>query len=77
MLGASWQAGLATAPSSREQRAVKATERVNGKGDFDLLVETEGPRPLFEKIASKGPSGGRVVVGEDGEEVEEKTLLQK
>lgn len=77
MLGASWQAGLATAPSSAEQKAVKATESGNGKGDFDLLVEKEGPRPLFEQIISKGPNGGRVVVGEDGEQVEEKTLLQK
>lgn len=76
MLGASWRAGLATAPSNKEQKAMK-TESGNGKGDFDLLVEKEGSRPLLEKITVKGPSGGRVVVGEDGEEVEEKTLLQK
>ncbi|MCJ1263018.1 hypothetical protein MMC22_002888 [Lobaria immixta] len=77
VLGASWQASLATAPSSGEQKAVKATESGNGKGDFDLLVEKEGPRPFFEQITSKGPNGGRVVVGEDGEQLEEKTLLQK
>lgn len=76
VLGASWRAGLATAPSNGEQQAIK-TESGNGKGDFDLLVEKEGPRPLLEKVTVKGSSGGRVVVGEDGEEVEEKTLLQK
>lgn len=77
VLGASWRAGLSTASLSGEQKLVKAKESGKGKGDFDLLVEREGPRPFFEKIAVKGSSGGRVVVGEDGEEVEEKTLLQK
>lgn len=78
VLGASWRAALATGPSaSGEGKPAKANESGNGKGDFDLLVEKEGPRPLFEKVVPKGPSGKPVVVGEDGEEVEEKTLLQK
>lgn len=76
MLGASWRAGLATAPSSGEHKAVKPNES-NGEGDFDLLVEKEGPKPFVESIALKGTGGARVVVGEDGEQVEEKTLFQK
>lgn len=76
MLGASWRAGLATSLSSGEHKAVKPDES-NGEGDFDLLVEKEGPKPFVESIALKGTGGARVIVGEDGEQVEEKTLFQK
>ncbi|MCJ1467025.1 hypothetical protein MMC07_005647 [Pseudocyphellaria aurata] len=76
VLGASWRAGLATTVEG--QKVLTANEKEgNVKGDFDLLVEKEGPKPFFEKFPAKGASGNRVVVGEDGEEVEEKTLLQK
>lgn len=76
MLGASWRAGLAT--TGEGQKLLKANENGgNAKGDFDLLVQQQGPKPFFEKFPAKGASGNQVVVGEDGEEVEEKTLLQK
>lgn len=45
-----------------------------GEGEFDLLVEKEGARPVVERISVKGAG---VVLGEDGEEVVEKTMLQK
>ncbi len=69
MLGASWHAAaLGWVPGDGASIAGN-----RGRGDFDLLIEKEGPKPLLERIVVKG----QPLVGEDGEEVEEKTLLQK
>lgn len=84
MLGGSWHAA-ATANAAAVTTTIggsvagdnSATAgnkgRGSNKGDFDLLVEKQGPRPVLEKFVVKG----QPTVNEEGEEVVEKTLFQR
>lgn len=63
VLGVSWGAG-------------RGVGKGDGMGDFDLLVEGVGVRPVFER-GGKG-KGGVLGTGEEGEgEKDERTLLQR
>lgn len=69
VLGVSWHATVTTIGAGDS-----ATAGIRGrKGEFDLLVEKQGPRPVLEKSVVKG----QLIVNEEGEEVVEKTLFQK
>lgn len=70
MLGASWHAAVTTIRAGDDSATVGNRGR---KGEFDLLVEKQGPRPVLEKFIVKG----QPTVNEEGEEVVEKTLFQK
>lgn len=69
MLGGSWHAAVTTIGAG--DSATAGNRRT--KGEFDLLVEKQGPRPVLEKFIVKG----QPTVNEEGEEVVEKTLFQK
>lgn len=69
-MGASWQAALATTGGKEDGEEERGKRR---SGDFDLLMEKEGPRVVWDKVV--GRAGKVLAVGE--EEVEEKTMLQK
>lgn len=68
VLGVSWHATATTTTIG----AAGAGNR-GRKGQFDLLVEKQGPRPVLEKFIVKG----QPTVNEEGEDVVEKTLFQK
>lgn len=65
-MGASWHAALA---STDEQGAKE--KRVK-EGDFDLVIEKEGPRVVWDRIVGK--IGKVVAVGEE-EELDERSRL--
>lgn len=69
MLGASWHAAVNTIVDGDSATAGNRGR----KGEFDLLVERQGPRPVLEKFVVKG----QPTVNEEGEEVVEKTLFQR
>lgn len=69
VLGGSWHAAVTTIGAG--DSATAGNRRT--KGEFDLLVEKQGPRPVLEKFIVKG----QPTVNEEGEEVVEKTLFQK
>lgn len=71
-MGASWQAALLATTGGKEDGEEGRGKRRSG--DFDLLMEKEGPRVVWDKVV--GRTGKVLAVGED-EEVEEKTMLQK
>lgn len=87
VLGASWHAAahavttIGGGDSSSSSSSSSATVAGVGgskrgrKGEFDLLVERQGPRPVLEKFIIKGQP--TVTVNEEGEEVVEKTLFQR
>lgn len=69
MLGVSWHAAVTTIGAGD----IATVGNRGRKGEFDLLVEKQGPRPILEKFVVKG----QPTVNEEGEEVVEKTLFQK
>lgn len=70
VLGVSWHATVTTIGAAGDS----STAGNRGtKGEFDLLVEKQGPRPVLEKFLVKG----QPTVNEEGEEVVEKTLFQR
>lgn len=94
MLGASWHSWV---PTEKAKAAGEAESRVQaklrgvkegkeryeegGKGDFDLVLVKDAPRPYAGDAAAggKGRTQGQAREGEEGEEEEvvEKTFLQK
>lgn len=70
VLGGSWHATMTTIGAGDDGATAGNGER---KGEFDLLVEKQGPRPVLERFIVKG----QPTVNEEGEEVVEKTLFQK
>ena len=83
MLSANWVAWL---PPSEEGSKKKTGRQGNGNGkggdeesdDFDVVLQAIAPAPVLDK-PGKGQKGanGQTVEGEEGEEVPEKTFLQK
>lgn len=69
MLGVSWHATVTTIGAGD----IPTAGNRGRKGEFDLLVEKQGPRPVLEKFVVKG----QPKVNEEGEEVVEKTLFQR
>lgn len=69
MLGVSWRATVTTTGAGD----ISTAGNKGTKGEFDLLVEKQGPRPVLEKFVVKG----QPTVNEEGEEVVEKTLFQR
>lgn len=78
VLGVSWHATATTtkigaAGDIPTTTAGAGNNRNRRKGEFDLLVEKQGPKPVLEKFIVKG----QPTVNEEGEEVVEKTLFQR
>lgn len=82
MLGVSWHATTTTTTTigaaaggdiPTTAGAAGNNNRNRRKGEFDLLVEKQGPKPVLEKFIVKG----QPTVNEEGEEVVEKTLFQR
>lgn len=83
VVGASWHAYL---PAGGKGKKNEGGRMEDGRGDFDILTTKPAPRVVFEK-AAKGKVGGATVgagAGKgmggkegEGEEVVEKSLLQK
>lgn len=78
VLGVSWHATVATTTktiigAAGDISTTTTTTSAGRKGEFDLLVEKQGPRPVVEKFIVKG----QPTVNEEGEEVVEKTLFQR
>jgi len=69
VLGVSWHATVTTTGAGD----ISTAGNRGTKGEFDLLVEKQGPRPVLEKFVVKG----QPTVNEEGEEVVEKTLFQR
>lgn len=94
MLGASWHSWVPTEKAkaageaeSRAQARLKGVKEgeeryeEGGKGDFDLVLVKDAPRPHAgdAAVSGKGRTQGQAREGEEGEEEEvvEKTFLQK
>ncbi len=67
--------------TEREEKGGEKTRAGSGseEGEFDLIMQVDGPRPNFERVKSTGKVEGGGIAGEgDGEAVvEEKTMFQK
>ena len=73
LLGASWRGLVGTGETGNPRK--------DGKGEFEIVVQREGVRAVIEKLVGKGKvapkAGDQQGIEGEGEEVEEKTFLQK
>ncbi len=83
VVGASWRACLPKSAAAAGKKG-KGKGGENRRGDFDMLTTKTAPRVVNDKpakgkgaAAGAGAGAGVGMAGAEGEEVVEKTMLQK